>query len=370
MRAVIVPDGVAGAVAIQPHRRTSSTGMSVSAFAARCNSRSRGGVSVGGQQGETVEQQVEGTRSTRPRRERPDGAADLQQDVPSRSLPSGDGRRAPGCQVGLARELQVERLEPPRGLQQQRRSIAGKTRSEGKMTAHQVHPGALELIQRAGLRRGHEPESRLERAGLETRPRRGQRALGSPRRVDRELDGSLQERGRRGDAAASLRTAGRAFELGGDLLIGSRGGAGAVPGPPVRVGLGERWHRPGHDARGAGRLRLPSGRRRTGRAGARTPPARPARAARRPAPGPPPRCRSRASLRPGAAGPGRRGARRRPRGRATACRKAAAEGAGRSSARSFRRPADRWEDRTRPRDRRRSTCAAARARPAGCRDSP
>ena len=107
------------------------------------------------------------------------------------------------------------------------------------LTAHQVHPGALELIQRPGLRRGHERERRLERAGLEARLRRGQRALGSSRRVDRELGGALQERGRRGDAAAGLRTAGRAFELGGDLLVGPRGGAGAVPGPPVRVGLGD-----------------------------------------------------------------------------------------------------------------------------------
>jgi len=48
----------------------------------------------------------------------------------------------------------------------------------------------------------------------------------------------LQERRRRGDAATRLRPAGRAFELGGDLLVGPRGGAGAVPGPPVRVGLG------------------------------------------------------------------------------------------------------------------------------------
>ena len=48
----------------------------------------------------------------------------------------------------------------------------------------------------------------------------------------------MQERSRRGDAATRLRTGGRAFELGGDLLVGPQGGAGAVPGPPVRVGFG------------------------------------------------------------------------------------------------------------------------------------
>ena len=107
------------------------------------------------------------------------------------------------------------------------------------MAPQEIHPGALEFVERSGLRGDDEPERRGERAGLEARFRRGQRALGSSRRIDRELGGALQERGRRGDAAASLRTAGRAFELGGDLLIGPRGGAGPVPGPPVRVGLGD-----------------------------------------------------------------------------------------------------------------------------------
>ena len=85
---------------------------------------------LGGQQGETVKEQVEGTRSTRRRRERPHGAADLQKDAPSREMP-GDERRAQGGQVGVARELQVERLEPPRRLQQQRGSIAASKRDEG-----------------------------------------------------------------------------------------------------------------------------------------------------------------------------------------------------------------------------------------------
>ena len=48
----------------------------------------------------------------------------------------------------------------------------------------------------------------------------------------------MQECGRGGDAATCLGTAGRAFEVDGDLLIGPRGGAGTVPRPSVRVGLG------------------------------------------------------------------------------------------------------------------------------------
>ena len=76
------------------------------------------------------------------------------------------------------------------------------------MGPQEIHPGVLELIQRAGLRRGHEPERRLERAGLEARLRRGQRPLRTPRRVYGQRDRALQERGPRGDATAGLRAAG------------------------------------------------------------------------------------------------------------------------------------------------------------------
>ena len=76
------------------------------------------------------------------------------------------------------------------------------------MGPQEIHPGVLELIQRAGLRRDQEPERRLERAGLEARLRCGQRPLRTPRRVYGQRDRALQERGRGGDAAARLRAAG------------------------------------------------------------------------------------------------------------------------------------------------------------------
>ena len=105
-------------------------------------------------------------------------------------------RRAPGArrsdaalagvQVGLAGLVEVERLEPPGRLQQQRGSIAGQYRKRRRAARAADLPGRFaELVQLAGLRLASEPERRLERAGLETRLGRGQRALGSPRRVDR-----------------------------------------------------------------------------------------------------------------------------------------------------------------------------------------
>ena len=76
--------------------------------------RSRCGASVGRQQGEPGEQQVERTRSSRPPGEVQDGAGDLQQDASSSEMPGGHRRGAPGGQVGLACELRIESLEPPR----------------------------------------------------------------------------------------------------------------------------------------------------------------------------------------------------------------------------------------------------------------
>jgi hypothetical protein len=66
--------------------------------------RSRGGASVGAQQREAVKQQVEGRRSTRRRREGQGGAADLHEDIRAGEMPR-HARRAPGDQVGLAREF-------------------------------------------------------------------------------------------------------------------------------------------------------------------------------------------------------------------------------------------------------------------------
>ena len=77
----------------------------------------------------------------------------------------------------------------------------------------------------------------VERAGLQARLRGGQRALATPRRVPRQRDGALQERGRGGDPAARLRPTRRTLELEGDLFVGLRRRRGQMPGPAVRVEL-------------------------------------------------------------------------------------------------------------------------------------
>ena len=135
--------------------------------------RNRGGVSVGGQHGEAIEQQVEWTRRSRRRREGPGGAGDLADEAPCREV--AGCRRAPGDQVGLAREAEVERFELSRGPQQQWRSVVAD-QGEG-MWPRSRRSRALELVERSGLCGGRQLERRVELPGLEARLRRGQRAL-------------------------------------------------------------------------------------------------------------------------------------------------------------------------------------------------
>ena len=75
------------------------------------------------------------------------------------------------------------------------------------MGAHQVDAGALELVERPGLRRGQQPERGVERAGLEAGLRGRQRALAAPLGILGQRHGALQERSRGGEPAASLRPA-------------------------------------------------------------------------------------------------------------------------------------------------------------------
>ena len=77
--------------------------------------------------------------------------------------------------------------------------------------------------------------SRVERAGLQIRLRGRERPRGPRPGFARQHDRALEERRRRGHAAAGLRPASRPLELRGDLLIGSRRRRGQMPGPPIRV---------------------------------------------------------------------------------------------------------------------------------------
>ena len=106
------------------------------------------------------------------------------------------------------------------------------------MGAHQVCPRALELVERTGFRRGQDPSAasnapacRLACAAASAR---------SARRAGSTVSATARCRNAAAAAtpAASLRSAGRAFELGSDLLVRARRRVGSVPGAPIWVCLG------------------------------------------------------------------------------------------------------------------------------------
>ena len=127
---------------------------------------------------------------------------------------AGEHRRGQRVQVGLARESDVEWLEPFGGLEQQRRGVAAAARRECDLRAEQVDPGALELVERSGLGDGQQSECRVGRAGQVLGLRRGERALRPARGVGRQRGGTLQKRGRCRQPSARLSAARRALELG------------------------------------------------------------------------------------------------------------------------------------------------------------
>ena len=249
--------------------------------------RGGGGRPVGDQQRQAVQQQVARPRRVRRRGQGPGGAGDLQQIVGARQMP-GEQRCLVGVQVGLAGQVQVERLQPLGRLQQQRRRVAVQPRGERDLPAQQVSPGALQLIQRPGLRHGEQVQRLAERAGPQAGLRRGQRAPGPARRIGRQRRRPLPERRGGGQPAAGLGPPGRPFELGGDVLIRPGRGRGPVPGPPVRIGLrvgglGQRRVRPS-----AGPGPGPTGRPPSGPADAGTAPGRRTRSGPPPPPAGPP----------------------------------------------------------------------------------
>ena len=112
----------------------------------------------------------------------------------------GRGERVP---VGLARQLEVERLEPLRRLEQQQRSVAATARGDD-LGAQQIHLGALVVVERSRIRGRGEPDRRVEGARQEARVRGSKRALRAVRGILCQRHGALQERRGGGEPSASL----------------------------------------------------------------------------------------------------------------------------------------------------------------------
>ena len=154
-----------------------------------------------------------------------------QEISPRRCSPSGRWRR-PSRPRRSGRSRAPGRGRRVRGASRPVATMAqhvAAAQGEGDLAAQEIHPGALELIQCSALRRGHEPE----RASNEPAWRLAWAAASarSARRAGSAVSATERCRNGRGrDPAASLRPAGRALELGGDVLVGPGRGLGPVPG--------------------------------------------------------------------------------------------------------------------------------------------
>ena len=207
--------------------------------------------------------------------------------------------------------------------QEQRGSIVAVAENHSDVAAKTVGRARLEPVERApplwpeaaAPCRTLLPESSASAAAS---------ARSARRRVGRQSDGALQERGRGRDASARLRAAGGSLELEGDLLVGPGGGPGEVPGAPVRVSSRRRWRRPARDdaATISAAAERYEAERTSGCANSTRPPSR---AARRPARDRPRQCRYRGVSAARWSSGGRRGALRPRRGRAAASRTGALE---------------------------------------------
>ncbi len=151
---------------------------------------------------------------------------------------AGEDRGSERLEVRLARRSTVKWLELLGCIEQQWRSVAAASEREHDLGAEASEPGALELVERARSAAARSSCAASGAPRLELRLRRGKRAPTTLGRIRGQLCRSREERGRRGDAAASLRAPGRALQLVGDGLVETRSRVRAMPCAPIGLGFG------------------------------------------------------------------------------------------------------------------------------------
>ena len=151
----------------------------------------------------------------------------------------GENCRCDRFEVGLARELGIQRFEALRRAEEERRSIASAPVGEGELCAQSLQASTLQLVERPFFGRGQQSQSAIGRTGLVLGLRRGQLTL---RHGGAGSGVSLAARSRNAAAAArpprALGSLGRAFEFRGDVFIRCERRVGQVPG--VAIGIERR----------------------------------------------------------------------------------------------------------------------------------
>jgi hypothetical protein len=209
--------------------------------------RSRSRAAFGEEHGQAVEEQVAGVRRPVRRWSRASGGRVGRDALPQPPCVAGPDQ---GFEMRVACEVDVERLELSRGVQQQERcGVVGacvpreqRAQADGERA---LHIGQWPLLCRRDQRR-----SLFAVAGQPLESRRAQRSLRPQPSIRRQLHGALEERSGRGKTAARSRAVCGALEVRCHVLVRGERGIGAMPRAAVGVelaidGVRERpMHRP------------------------------------------------------------------------------------------------------------------------------
>jgi hypothetical protein len=154
--------------------------------------------------------------------------------------PVGRQRGGERLEVRLAREIGVQRFQPLRCLDQQRRSVATARHREGDLRMQQLRPRILELVQRTRARHRQQSQRGVGRTRLMLCAGGDQCALRAAPGIRGQCGGSLVEGGPGCQAPARPRARCRALQLGRDVLVEPGRRLGEVPGAAigVRGGIG------------------------------------------------------------------------------------------------------------------------------------
>jgi hypothetical protein len=155
--------------------------------------RDCGGVAVGNQQCEAVEQQVRRPAGVGRRAGEADGPPGSGQAFAVGEA-SGDQRGGECFEIGLASQARRHRLELAGGPEQQRGRAPAMVQGERDPSAQQNGPGPLRLSQSSGFRRVKQGQRRVVRAGLLLGLGGGQGPFGPAVSVEGEGGRTLKER--------------------------------------------------------------------------------------------------------------------------------------------------------------------------------
>nr|BFF10461.1 hypothetical protein GCM10025699_17640 [Microbacterium flavescens] len=153
-----------------------------------------------------------------------------------RGRSTDDESRVEGVEMGLMREIRVERRHVARRTQEHLRHLRMPGQLKGDPCAQEGRACPVEVIDRSGIGRREQIERRLGIARLVRGMRRIERPSSPGRRFRRQLRRAQQERSRGRVASARPGARRRSLQLTCDALVDPGRRLGGMPGATIGVG--------------------------------------------------------------------------------------------------------------------------------------